>query len=560
MLTDVSQVSRALDTSASGHDANLGFSRKNTGHNTKNRTPLRRFKVGAQLGPAVLSLVATQLRPAVRAILESTGTVNGSKILDSEKATQSAVAIRCGINAARTAFHAYCARGQLAAWRTALRDLPTGYTDAVDYLEVFAARITDSLRADVDVIGPTIASLNAHQPSPTKWARPVSTDVQRGRWTGRAPWIAHADDYTAPLTSGPGKAISDHNRMALLEAIASFVDQNGHNLTASHQTIAQVAIDRYGCTLARSTATQRLKTLRRLLKRGGFVILHENGGWLKSYERLAAEVHHGGNQAKCAATCDLNLPEHLRPTPPPKPTRPNYAQQLTTRLVSRDRRTIRKSPYTVGCGLHSSLGDTWVAHPRVHAREHTTHSPLRREAPTPSLRDWRIADDLTRHGAHSAAENGPYAHLVGSAPSQVSRKQLATLIATLTPQHIDTTLLLRGLAHAATSRSTGYIALGLSKQPRNALAWMTTILRNIDWTQTETFPSWSTTAQAFGIDWRGHHHAWTPKPDSPHIPTPHEPTATAPQRAAHMTTIRRHLEITGHTSSHQAIWVARHMA
>lgn len=261
---------------------------------------------------------------------------------------------------------------------------------------------------------------------------------------------------------------------------------------------------------------------------------------MTSVERLAAEVHHGGRQSRCGNTCDLNLPKHLRPTPPPAPEAPSYAKGLGKRLNERDCQIHRKSTYTVGSGFQSLSGTTWVAPARASAREHPENSQLKLQDATPSLRDWHIADDLTRRGAHSAAENGPYAHLVGPESSQMSLAQLAVVIATFIPADVDTKLLLRGLAHAATSHSTGFIALGLRTRPNNSRAWITTVLRRIDWNQSDSFPSWSTAAQAFGIHWCGDRHQWRPTSLQPIArAAPAGLPASAPQRALHLAQIRR---------------------
>lgn len=524
MHNDSSQVSPTLRTCASGQGPSLGFSRKHAGNGTGRRKPLRQFKVGKSLGPVVLSLIATELRPAVQTLLASmiqdqcdqqdaTTVFNEDDILSSEEACTTAFTIRYGINAARAALSAYSARGQLASWRKALPFLPDSYVDAVDYLDVYAESLANGLRTEITAIAPTIAHLNADQPSPMCWARPVQLDAngkrkKRGCWTSRQSWFSYADAEVANQTCGPGRSISEHNRHALLHALMAYVDQNGRNLTASHRTIAKLARAEYGCTLSEATAEQRVRTIQRILKRAGFLIVLEQGGHLTSTERLAAEVHHGGRQTRCGNTCDLNLPEHLRPIPPPAPNGPAHMENLGSRLQDRDRKSTKKSTYTVGSGFQYSTGTTWVAHPRAYAREHPENSSSTTKTITPSLRDWRIADALTRRGTYSAAENGPYAHLIGSSPSQMALNQLAVLIAVLVPPDVDIKLLLRGLAHAATARSTGFIALGLGTKPRNARAWMTTVLRSIDWNQRESFPSWSATTQAFGIYWYGDRHQW----------------------------------------------------
>lgn len=524
MINDISQVSPTLRTDASGWSTSLGSLCKSAGQDARKRKPLRQFKVGKDLGRVVLSLIDEELRPAVREPMElvvenefhqqasAPGSTRHDDLVHSE-VCQSAFTIRCGINAARTALTAYSARGQLASWRMALPFLPSSYQDAAAYLDVFSDKLADSLRAEVAAVAPVIAHLNSEQPSAKCWSRPVGLDKdgkpkKRGCWTGRSPWFTHADEELAKQLCGPGRSTSPRNRQAILWSILAFVDQNGRNLTASHQTIAKLAIAEYGCTLSEETAKQRVRTIRRILNDAGFIIVLEEGGHMTSIERLAAEVHHGGQQTRCGNTCDLNLPRHLRPATPPAPEGPAYAEGLDERLAERDRQYCQKSPYAGGSGFQSLIGNTGVSLTRACAREQPAKSTLTPPNTPPSLRDWRIAEDLTRRGTRTAAENGPYAHLIGPAPSQMALAQLARVVAALVPEDVDTKLLLRGLAHAATSPTTGFIALGLRTKPRNAYAWITTVLRSIDWAQRENFPSWSITARAFGVHWCGDRHKW----------------------------------------------------
>lgn len=291
-----------------------------------------------------------------------------------------------------------------------------------------------------------------------------------------------------------------------------------------------------------NTSFIRESRLRSLLLNGKFLIRHEKGGWLKNFEWIAAEVHHGRNQAKCASTCDLNLPDHLRPAPPKAPNGPAHLHNLDSRLAERDRKNAEKSPYIVGSGLPSLTGNTWVSLPRACAREHPINSALKSQQTKPSLRDWRIADDLTRRGTRSAVESGPYAHLIGSTCSQMPVVQFAALISVLVPADVDTKLLLRGLAHAATSQSTGFIALGLSTRPGNARAWLATVLHSINWDQRESFPPWSTTAQVFGFHWCGDRHKWC-QTSSQTVgnEVSVDPPVNEEQRAVHLDRIRRAL-------------------
>ncbi|WP_342011686.1 hypothetical protein [Corynebacterium bovis] len=462
-----------------------------------------------------------------------------------------AAGINLLINTATRAQSAWSIRGELAAWRHAMPDLPDSFDDAVDTLTVYEDHFINQLHHDWTQLTPTITNLNRTQPSPTCWARPADTTHQKCTWTGRDQWITHACTYLDHTMRGPGMACSPANRHALVTALAHSAQPDGHNLTAAHRTIADRAITDHGCTLSLSTATHRLRVIRYLLENAGFHHTDAHGGHMDARERLAAYVHHGGRQTQCANTAHLTLPAHLRPTPPASP-HPAYATDLAERLAARDAAEVRKYTYSY---THRPLPLTdshRVAHKRAHAREHpeiqlsealqgpsghpaaASHSTntAHTTAPTghtaayacpdtpahsrkaPSLRAWRIADDLTRTVNGCTAANGPYAALVGPGTTQCRLTTLARLIDTHTPDWATTRDVMRAIAHHATSPTTGHIALGLPRHrnhlPHNPTGWMTTLITRLTWNDTDHHPTWHTTATAFGTTWNGTRHRWTP--------------------------------------------------
>ena len=96
---------------------------------------------------------------------------------------------------------------------------------------------------------------------------------------------------------------------------------------------------------------------------------------------------------------------------------------------------------------------------------------------------------------------------MGDNAGQISLKSVAQLIEEHTPSWADTREVMRGLVHAATGQ-TGYVALGLKTRPRSAWAWLKAVLGSIAWDQQDSWPVWSVTAKAFGVDWRGARHCW----------------------------------------------------
>lgn len=459
-------------------------------------------------------------------------------------------------NCSRMALHARHRRGEIAAWNQVI-ELPDDYTAAVDQLEatapVMITELTES-RAELD---PAITALNATQTSPTSWSLPVPDDADRGVWAGRDHWLACAEDACdaarerdlRPLQASP------HTARALLRARADFFDVNGRGCTASAGTIVTRAIERHGATIAVSTGLTRLRAINRVLTDAGLLTVHNYGRHLRRIERMAATTWHGHTQTRAGSVVDATLPPELRPLPSPTGSadgRPAWADGLAARLAARDARhgvrystpgrpvdnsqttppdthavsceNSKSSTYSVAYGLLSPSGSRRVAHASAQARantEHTSdpkdekHQKTAKTAPGAiSLRARRIADDLTRHDPTNPLANGPYAHLCtphsGPESHQETRQAprmtvsvLARLIDRLTPSWAGTRDVLAGLVHAATSSSTGYVALGLHTRPTNPIAWMTTVLGRIDWTNPDDFPAWWKVTEAYGFHCQG---------------------------------------------------------
>lgn len=435
---------------------------------------------------------------------------SGPATISLEEARSIAFGLRTMRNAARAASRVSTARGELTCWRRAIPALPEDYLEGVDMLEMFQERLITELHADQAAIAPHIAELTQAQPSQKCWSRPVPEDAQRGTWAGKASWVTHAHTHLAPLMVGPSMAISAPNLQALLQAMANFVSPTGRGLTASHATIAKIACQDHSCALSLSTATQRVRTARRLLEHEGFLLIHARGGHMTSLERMAALAHHGGRQIRCGSTCDLVLPEHLRPTPPQQQYLPDSG--LAKRLQERDEKYLEhrkstvgnqlKSTYVCDSGFESSRRFSGVFHARVRAEKNFIPSRKTKI----STRAWTIADALTRDSENAAAR-GPYWHLVGDGPGKISLKSVAYLIEKHTPAWADTRTIMRGLVHAATGK-TGYVALGLKTRPRRAWAWLEAVLESISWDEQQAWPTWSVTAREFGVDWRGARHRW----------------------------------------------------
>lgn len=450
--------------------------------------------------------------------------------------------------------------------------LPDDVVEAIELLQLHQDALVAIQHEKREAIDAHINFLVSAQRSPTSFELPDLRAIdprnpdQRAVWATRAYWMTTAtavleDHRTARATAGSPYNASPVTVAALVAALADFFDPTGHGCTASTATIAERAITRHGATVSLSTARRALRTLTTALDELGFLVLVAAGRRLTALEQLAARAHHGGHQTHAANRWDATLPAYARPATfaaPAVPTAPAYATGLTERLETRNtaratadtRSATEPAPeatgesaqeptqestvepadspvdnlagqrlpctYTVGTVFPTPNGSSWVAHAGARAPENTdrhleeekTGTDKPASAPI-SLRAWRIADDLSRDGVDHGLDAGPYRHLIGHNPGQMSLTTLARMIDQLTPTTATTREVLRGLVAAATSPTTGYVALGLSTRPRNAAAWWRTTLTRIDWTHSENFPAWSRTAEAYGLHWCGPRRAWT---------------------------------------------------
>jgi hypothetical protein len=473
--------------------------------------------------------------------------------IDWDKANAAAWDINAADNAARTATRARTRHGELVGWRRLMSDLPVDDEEAADWLEIVAEERATQLRKIRADLQPAIARLVADQTSPTSWHLPVKKGARRGIWAGPEHWrtICAAAIAAARATgvTALGKPVeldcSPANTTALLGALAASFDAAGHTGTAATATLVHRARKTHGATCSITTGCRRLRSITRILIHADLLIVQARGRFLYSIERLAARYHHGGRQTRAANHLEANVPAHLLPRPQDGLTAPAWAAGLAERLSQRNDNAVTgfrpgmtvgdwvvakarerhinntatctdddPSTYTYGSSFQSPPGGSRVAHARASAPANTEKSSqTKRKAENRhriSVRAWRITDDLTRSGVDRGPDAGPYRHLIGTGPDQMTPQHFARLIDDLTPVTAGTREVLSGLAHAATSTATGYVALGLNTRPTRAAAWWRTALSRIDWDQPDSFPSWSRTAEAFGLDWCGPRRDWSP--------------------------------------------------
>ncbi|MFZ2274372.1 hypothetical protein [Corynebacterium variabile] len=451
---------------------------------------------------------------------------------------------------ARMCAKAWSKRGQVDDLRPIVADedgtnvLPDDAMEAIELLQLHQDVLVSIQHEKREAIDAHTNFLVSTQRSPTSFELPDLREIdprnahQRAVWATRAHWVATAtavleNHRTARATAGSPYNASPVTVAALVAALADFFDPTGHGCTASTATIAERAIDRHGATVSSATARRALRTITTALSDLGFLVLVAAGRRLTCLEQLAARKHHGGHQTHAANRWDATLPSYARPSTPEVPTAPAYATGLTERLEARntsrpadntpksapedptestdepvDNSAVHTVPctYTVGTVFLPLNGSSGVTHARASAHENTD-LPLEEENPRTdkpasapiSLRAWRIADDLSRDGVDRGLDAGPYRHLIGNQHGQMNLTTLARMIDQLTPTTAGTREVLRGLVAAATSPTTGYVALGLTTRPRRAAAWMRTTLARINWDESEDFPAWSTAAVAYGF-------------------------------------------------------------
>ncbi|MGP9725356.1 hypothetical protein ACT3SZ_15205 [Corynebacterium sp. AOP40-9SA-29] len=475
---------------------------------------------------------------------------------DIDAANRSAREIRRISNAARTALRARTQRGQIAAW-TKVIALPAGFVDARDSLEHYATHYVDELTGARAAIQPVLDALIICQRSPTSWEIPAAPLARRGHWAGRDHWVDMVDAaLDAARVQGTVFDCSPHNLRALVRAMADYFDPSGRGCTAAGPTIVATAQEHHGATISESTGCRRLNTIRRVLEEHDMLIVQAEGRYLTSIERMAARCHHGRSQIRAGYHLDANVPRHLLPAGTPPPPAPAWATGgrgrladshitvlpgmtladavVATAIARRENPATctdeQQSTYTNGYWRDFQTGEKWVPHHRAHAPADTPNSPIstKQSSPTPtesasppsrdkkraasgiSLRARRIADDLTRHDPLHTLATGPYAHLLTCGDGRLSLNGLARLIDRLTPEWAGTRDVLAGLVHAATSPTTGHIALGTRTRPENPAAWMTAVLSRIDWDDPDAFPPRSIVDEAFGLTWNGSRREWRP--------------------------------------------------
>jgi len=508
MPIDDPQVSRTLATDASGRDNNLDF------FSHTHTDPPSIFDADPEL-PALSKAIKDQ---------NYAWSADDMPRVDWWDANNCAKELAKLRNAHRTMQKARTKRGKVAAWGTYFTLPSDDYATNLTWLAANEERFCTLMEATQIMLSGTVYALNNGQPGEGSWCRLPKADAQRGRIYGKKHWIGAATHWVLDQRSRNSLTCSENNIRALIAAMASLAQPNGHFLTASNATIWRIAVAEHGCTLtSEESASKRVQHIRSILNKEGFLRHLRDGGKLRAIETYAAFVHHGTWQKRVGNTCDLNIPDWAMPRH--NPDGPAWKHGLTERLAARDTRYFNgirsrishaiasvknflQTPYTVGYGLlfSSSLQR------ETHSAQARGKTEAQRKPIQCSQRARMIADDLTRTDPYRPSANGPYRHLVGQDKGRMSQTALARLIDAYVPEHIDTPQLLRAIAASQYQPDHGLYALGLKTVPTSPHAWFTTVLSRCDFSDTalQAAPAWHTVAERYSVHWCGTWHDWKP--------------------------------------------------
>ncbi|PCK22007.1 Rep protein [Rhodococcus qingshengii] len=237
----------------------------------------------------------------------------------------------------------------------------------------------------------------------SSWALPVDPSEQSRVpiWSGRAEWLRQLRHQVTATEDGravlAAQRLAVDTLLACANAHARFAEtQTGRGVTASKARIAEHA----------GVSDTTLKRTRRVLKTLSMGVEHARGRTLSSFEYMAAEAHHGGNQHKAASTWSLSSPKAVvMSTPPIKRPRRTERSRATARAAAFRACTQPKNqpteslagdnPQSGGRGplspdafvcSSSSVGST---HQRASARKrsstHTTQLPIELQRAAASL-------------------------------------------------------------------------------------------------------------------------------------------------------------------------------
>ncbi len=134
-------------------------------------------------------------------------------------------------------------------------------------------------------------------------------------WTSRSLWLVSVD---VALHSDEGRRLCRQRHLspvtarAIARGVAAFADtSSGRNVTASNSTIAALAAARAG--RPRPWSHDVVANTRAVLTALGLAVEVARGRYLTHAERLAAAVHHGGQQLRAASTWALTSPRRWMP-------------------------------------------------------------------------------------------------------------------------------------------------------------------------------------------------------------------------------------------------------
>ena len=267
-----------------------------------------------------------------------------------------------------------------------------------------------------------VNDLNKDQKSPTSWAPPETTPATVACWTSRQKWLTACICFFATAAGdhyrydGRRLRISRRCLVCVAKALAECADSStGRGCTASNWTIARRASAYAGKKISPDSVTRAVATL----VKAGFVHEAVRGRYMTAAERLAARLHHGGRQIRCASTRHLTMNRTIAQYTeiPDLPRRGKYLIHLLKKVDG-------------------------YSHARTRARGRTRpdqrQKKKNRSCPRPAIPPWawKLTDQLVRVEPDGHGRRGPmaswlpinYNHPSGE-PTRQHRGSIARVIA-----------------------------------------------------------------------------------------------------------------------------------
>ena len=326
----------------------------------------------------------------------------------------------CCAGESDSAHHAYLEQLAREAGITTWRQDSQGGTQS-PFTDEFTAVLANNDKR-IQQATAIVNDLNKDQKSPTSWAPPETTPATVACWTSRHRWLQACLCFFATAAGdhyrydGRRLRISLQSLIYVAAAMADCADgKTGRGCTASNQTIATRASRHAGKRISPDTVTRAVATL----VKAGFVHEAVRGRYMTKAERLAARLHHGGRQIRCASTRHLTMNKR------------NAQYRVIPDLPRRGKYLIHLLKKVDG---YSHARTRARGHKRPDHRQKKKNRSCYRAAIPPWA--WKLTDQLVRVEPDDHGRRGPMAawlpvntHHPSGMPTRQHRGAIARVIA-----------------------------------------------------------------------------------------------------------------------------------